>query len=120
MTILSPDFTISGVPVLVSDYVPPGTYVLIDGGAVFHSRAELDETIRRLNFPLCLRLPTRAMAGNARRRALLAKVRERTVVLFVCWICKNRDGVPIRVCRPCESCRRWWLEICNPVLAVTP
>lgn len=81
MTILSPDFVISGVPVMVSAYVPPGTYCLIDGTAVFHSRAELDETIRRLNLPLCLRLPTRAMRGNARRRALLAKVRERTQVI---------------------------------------
>lgn len=75
---LSPSFTTTGVPVFVSRCVEPGTYVLINGTAYFHSQAELDAAIRRLNYPLRCRRHTRAMRGNARRRDLIRKVRERT------------------------------------------
>lgn len=55
--------------------------------------------------------PTRAMRGNSRRRELMAQIEARTTRTLVCWVCKNRDGVPAVPYRPCSPCADWLLEV---------
>lgn len=85
----------SGTPVAINRFVRPGTYYMLGGTWYFHSLSELDLVVRRLNWHYGIR-PTRAMAGNARRRELLAKIRKRT---FSC----DHDCECICGCEPCPG-----------------
>jgi hypothetical protein len=71
-------FAWTGTPVVIDPWLPVGTCVQWGNTLRFQSRALLDSYIRRVNHLYRLRLPTRAMRGNARRRALMAQVRART------------------------------------------
>lgn len=70
-----------GLPVVFDKFLPERSYALWFGTIRVKDKANLDWLTAQLNRKTMLTRRTRAQRGSARRRALLAKVRERTRVI---------------------------------------